>query len=330
MGDDACYRAEDHDTADLCAQWRAALAAEKAAHEARRATNWTIGATLASILAIAGLIITIWQTHGALSEARRGNRYALLAEKRARREAREGAQGTADAIAVAQRNADAVIASAAHMEKTASAAERSAAAAEKSVETMREIGERRSRASIVVSDVTVAFDRETRTEFQCTITNTGPSRAQNVFARVTRSVWQIPRTSYIPTTVEEVRRGGLAENLIDSGWCLMLMDDFAAQESRDYRFIVGDQLNEEDTDRLMNLLSCVGMKLHIHLEDVFEKHRFSEFVYEAILPPGHSVVERRDMLPLKRVLFFDGPENGDISGGMVVARRVDVGKKGRA
>ena len=45
---DPCYQAKDHDTADLCAQWRAAIAAEKAAKEAGRSTDWSIFATFLS------------------------------------------------------------------------------------------------------------------------------------------------------------------------------------------------------------------------------------------------------------------------------------------
>lgn len=52
---DPCYHAKDHDAADLCAQWRAAIAAEKAAHEARRATNWSIVATFLSALSLAAV-----------------------------------------------------------------------------------------------------------------------------------------------------------------------------------------------------------------------------------------------------------------------------------
>lgn len=58
---DPCYYAQGHDAADLCAQWRAAVAAEKAAHEARRAGNWSVVATLLSALAIGGLFVTIYQ-----------------------------------------------------------------------------------------------------------------------------------------------------------------------------------------------------------------------------------------------------------------------------
>jgi len=49
---DPCYNAKDHDAADLCAQWRAALAAEKAAHEARRATDWAIVAAILGALSL--------------------------------------------------------------------------------------------------------------------------------------------------------------------------------------------------------------------------------------------------------------------------------------
>lgn len=86
---DACYDAQDHDAADLCAQWRAALAAEKAAQEARIATIAAIIGTFLSLATVIGLIVTIWQTHGALGEARRGNRLNLLFERRSRREARK-------------------------------------------------------------------------------------------------------------------------------------------------------------------------------------------------------------------------------------------------
>lgn len=100
---DPCYQAKNHDAADLCAQWRAAVAAEKAAHEARRATSWSIVATFLSLITVGGLIITIWQTNGALGEARRGNRLNLLFEKRARRENIRAAKDQAAALEVAER-----------------------------------------------------------------------------------------------------------------------------------------------------------------------------------------------------------------------------------
>ncbi|WP_416463172.1 hypothetical protein [Sphingomonas sp. VDB2] len=73
--DEACYTAKDHDSADLCAQWRAALSGEKAAEEAHRATFWSIFASWINLLAVAGLLGTIWQTQRALTEARLTNKH---------------------------------------------------------------------------------------------------------------------------------------------------------------------------------------------------------------------------------------------------------------
>ena len=116
---DPCYHAKTHDAADLCAQWRAALAAEDAAREAHRATDLAqIGAIL-SAAAIVGLIVTIRQTNGALSEARRGNRLNLLFEKRSRREDRERAKDQVRAFALAERNADTATRQAEIAEETA-------------------------------------------------------------------------------------------------------------------------------------------------------------------------------------------------------------------
>jgi hypothetical protein len=82
---DACYGSKNHDTADLCAQWRAALAAEKATHEARRATTWAIAATFLSVVTVIGLTITIWQTFFALGHARLSNLIAQRANARSTR-----------------------------------------------------------------------------------------------------------------------------------------------------------------------------------------------------------------------------------------------------
>lgn len=66
---DACYDAEAHDSADLCAQWRAALAAEKAAHYADRAN--LIG-LIGIVLSFIGTVLVVV----ALSAARTANRIA--------------------------------------------------------------------------------------------------------------------------------------------------------------------------------------------------------------------------------------------------------------
>lgn len=67
--DEACYNAKDHDSADLCAQWRAAAAAEKAAAESERATTWSVIATILSGLALGALVVTLIQTERSLRTA---------------------------------------------------------------------------------------------------------------------------------------------------------------------------------------------------------------------------------------------------------------------
>jgi hypothetical protein len=85
LSGDPCYRSQNHDTADLCAQWRAAFAAEKAARAAQQAVVWTIVGTVLSFAALAALIWTLRQTERALAEAKRGNE---ISEKTAERELR--------------------------------------------------------------------------------------------------------------------------------------------------------------------------------------------------------------------------------------------------
>lgn len=99
---DPCYHAEDHDAADLCAQWRASIAAEKTTKEARRATTWSIVATILSVVTVMGLIVSLHQTSGALTEARRGNRLNMAFERRARRESGRAAKDQERALQIAE------------------------------------------------------------------------------------------------------------------------------------------------------------------------------------------------------------------------------------
>ena len=85
LNDKACYQAQNHDAADLCAQWRAAIAAEKAASATETATKWSEAATVLSALALAALIWTLLQTEKTLGEARRSNE---ISEETARRQLR--------------------------------------------------------------------------------------------------------------------------------------------------------------------------------------------------------------------------------------------------
>ena len=73
---DECYKAKDHDTADLCAQWRAASAAEKAADLAW--WNNLLGG-IGGVLSLASLMLVILalrQTERSLVEARHANTIA--------------------------------------------------------------------------------------------------------------------------------------------------------------------------------------------------------------------------------------------------------------
>lgn len=108
---DPCYKADDHDAADLCAQWRAALAAEKAAYEAGRATFWSVVATFLSALGVCGLLYTLWQTAGALREAKRGNRIAMKANARATREAVANKEIAKRQLEIAEASAQSTISS---------------------------------------------------------------------------------------------------------------------------------------------------------------------------------------------------------------------------
>jgi hypothetical protein len=91
---DPCYHAEDKDAADLCAQWRSAMAGEKAAHEARRATTWSIVATLLNALGLmavgAALYLTVQSNRIARDTARRQLRAYLYIEPGGVNEAAEG------------------------------------------------------------------------------------------------------------------------------------------------------------------------------------------------------------------------------------------------
>lgn len=107
---DFCDEAQPHDTADLCAQWRAMVAAEKSANAAEDAVIWTVVATVLSAVGLGFLVWSLRQTEGALGEARIGNRIAMKANARATLQAIAAARDTARTIEIAERNADAAFA----------------------------------------------------------------------------------------------------------------------------------------------------------------------------------------------------------------------------
>lgn len=85
LSENACYYSKGHDAADLCAQWRAAIAAEKSARAAEAAADWSKIATILSGLALIALLLTVSQTQRGLAHARIGN---LISEQTARRQLR--------------------------------------------------------------------------------------------------------------------------------------------------------------------------------------------------------------------------------------------------
>lgn len=171
---DPCYNAQNHDTADLCAQWRAAIAAEKTTHEARRATNWAIVATFLSFIGVAALVVTLWQTQGALNEARRGNLIAQKGAARATRRAIEGAKETEAALKVARQNAK--------------AAKLNAKVAERAIAENQRIGEAQVRCYLRAAECTL---RHVGTHWLlgAKITNTGRSPAKFISWNPTLTIY---------------------------------------------------------------------------------------------------------------------------------------------
>jgi hypothetical protein len=97
---ESCYYANNHDTADLCAQWRAAIAAEKAA-DATTWANWI--STAGAILSFVSIVLVLI----ALGQTRKANRLTMKANARATRQAISGGAQTAASLAIARANADA-------------------------------------------------------------------------------------------------------------------------------------------------------------------------------------------------------------------------------
>ena len=73
---DPCYYAPNHDSADLCAQWRAALAAEDSARWAEAGFWVGLLGTVLSGVGLTALLFSLRQTERSLSEARAANAIA--------------------------------------------------------------------------------------------------------------------------------------------------------------------------------------------------------------------------------------------------------------
>lgn len=76
-----CANPRGHDEADLCAQWRAAVAAEQAAWAGVWSMRFTVAGAIFSALGLLALISTLRQGRRALARARKANRIADRASK---------------------------------------------------------------------------------------------------------------------------------------------------------------------------------------------------------------------------------------------------------
>jgi len=82
---DPCYYAENHDSADLCAQWRAAIAAEGSARWTEASFWIGLAGTMFSGIGLTALLISLRQTERSLGEARQAN---ILAKDTAEKQLR--------------------------------------------------------------------------------------------------------------------------------------------------------------------------------------------------------------------------------------------------
>jgi hypothetical protein len=242
---DPCYQSQDHDAADLCAQWRASIAAEKAAHETRRSTNWSIVATFLSFIAVIGLIVTIRQTYGALGEARRGNRLNLMQERRSRREGREAAASQERALQIAEKNAD---------------------AAERAVSETQRIGEAQVRCYLNVSKCYMSYKGH-QWLIGCKVENTGRSPA--IMAE-----WEPTLVTYI------IDKGGIRYSVATTLGGTLHYDIPVSGERDLAARIIEEPLNENEIQRLSGGLEVFfQLTAKVKCLDVFDRQVEHEAIF---------------------------------------------------
>lgn len=184
---EACYQAQNHDTADLCAYWRAARAAE-------RANKISYAAVILSGLALIALGITIWQTRGAVSEARRANLIAQRANARATRRALAGAKETAKALDHAETSSTAMGRVADTLEKQAMVVLKTAKISKGIAETQKRVSEMQLRPYISAVIGGGVPQVTGRLKFQGTVNliNNGHTPAQNLRHRISAGIYPNP------------------------------------------------------------------------------------------------------------------------------------------
>jgi hypothetical protein len=76
-----CYQSKNHDSADLCAQWRAAVAAEEAAYSAWWGNIVGGGAALLTLISLGFIFYALRQTERSLKQTREANEIARLSNR---------------------------------------------------------------------------------------------------------------------------------------------------------------------------------------------------------------------------------------------------------
>lgn len=117
MNAKSCYQAKDHDAADLCAQWRAAVAAEKTSDSAWLANFIGAISAVLTFISIVLVIFALRQTERSLKIAQRERASATIRSIAA-------AEDTRLALEVATQNASAAIKLAETSEKSLQATQR--------------------------------------------------------------------------------------------------------------------------------------------------------------------------------------------------------------
>ncbi|MBO9498923.1 MAG: hypothetical protein J7496_13660 [Novosphingobium sp.] len=238
---DPCYSAQNHDAADLCAQWRAAIAAEKAAQEAGRATSWGIFATFLSLATVLGLIYSLWQTSGALSEARRGNLIAAKGAARSTRRAIASAKETEAALEIARQNAK--------------AAELNADATERAIAENQRIGEAQTRAYLTIRNASMSpAIAEPGFLLTFDLVNTGNSPAIKLTLKY--QVRWMQGTSLAESTLIERKQ---------------FVNDVSAKQTEAVEDFVRDEALARFFPNQYQTLECAWVELKVTGEDVFGK-----------------------------------------------------------
>jgi hypothetical protein len=239
MKADDCYKSKNHDSADLCAQWRAALAAEKAAERALW-NNW-----ISAIAAFFSLVSVLLVIHA----LRQTDRSLIIAQRErasSTRRAVAGANDTATALATAKQNAETA---AAHIQIAKDAAE-------------RELRAYLNPENIIVTDFVVGK----RPCFQFKPANSGKTPAYK-FRSSVLLIWTLETD---PHDVKVFFRGSMSEG---SGSCSVVAPGEGNTVDFGHAMVLGSKDVEAVMDGTMLFLFCGILSYY----DAFGRRRLSTF-----------------------------------------------------